>query len=89
MEQTRKELVYKIMSEYINKYTCACMADRLADYKRGIAIANDDLFKKINEHHITMEEAKAAVTGIELEAERLGKACCYEVGLFSTLFFRN
>lgn len=85
----RKELIYKIAKEYTCKYTCAIMSDTPGVYQAESAEANDWLFMKINEHHITKDELKEAIEICEEEAAALGTACVYDGQLFSTKFFRG
>lgn len=88
-DNNRKNLVRDIAHEYVNKYTCAIMSDTPGVYQAEAAEANDWLFMKINEHHITKDELKEAIEICEEEAADLGTACVYDGQLFSTKFFRG
>lgn len=81
--------VKEVAKQYVIKYTCATMADWINEIKREQAAANDWLFTKINELHITMEEFEKAIDECEKEAIAEGTACCYAGDIFSTTFFRR
>ena len=85
----RKDLILKIAKTYICKYTCATMADSWGTVVYERNEANDELFKQINENHITEDEMREAVIQIEKEAQEKGTACIYASDLFSTRFFRK
>lgn len=85
----RQGLINEIAKNYVMKYTCGAMDDHLADMEREQNEANDWLFTKINELHITKEELKKAIEVCETDAANNGSACCYAFNLFSTVFFRQ
>ena len=81
--------VKEVAKQYVIKYTCATMADWMNQMKKEQEEANDWLFTKINELHITMEEFEKAIDECEKEAIENGSPCCYAADIFSTKFFRK
>lgn len=57
----RKQLIQQIVSTYVNKYTCASMADRQIWVDRECEQANQWLKNQIDTHNITKEELNAGL----------------------------
>lgn len=85
----RQGLIKQIAKDYVIRYTCATMGDWINEVKKEQNLANDWLFTKINELHITQEEFEKAIDECEKEALEKGTACCYAGDIFSTTFFRK
>lgn len=85
----RQGLIKQIAKQYVEKYTCATMADSLTDVVKEQGEANDWLFTKINELHIQKDEFQKAIDQCKIEAAEHGTACWYDARLFSTKFFRG
>jgi len=53
--------IQQIVEQYVNKYTCAQFAERLATIERESQEANDWFLKKRAELNITAQEIEAAL----------------------------
>lgn len=82
-------LIQQIVDTYTNKYTCACMAEWAVEIEEECGKANDYLFQKINEQHITKEELRTALDKAKDEAVKKGTAFCWDSRIFTTKFFRD
>ena len=77
-DSDRENQVYEVASSFANKYTCAEMADRLADVYREIDQANEYAQQKINELNISEEEFDKALDKYCDYCVSIGTACIYD-----------
>ena len=78
MNDNRKQQIQDIVDIYTNRYTCACMADRLADEERECLEANRWMLAQKSANGISNEEVREAITTLEQKAEAAGQAFAYD-----------
>ena len=78
MNDTRKQQIQDIVDIYTNRYTCACMADRLADEERYCREANTWMLAQKTANGISNEEVREAIATLEKKAEATGQAFAYD-----------
>lgn len=68
-QNSRKAQVLDLASIYANRYTCACMCDRLDDEKKYCREAVEWMLAQKSANNITNEELKEALQTLEKQAE--------------------
>ena len=81
MNDTRKQQIRDIVDIYTNRYTCACMADRLADEERECLEANRWMLAQMTANGISKQELKEAINELEVIANQQGQAFGYDLDL--------
>lgn len=74
----RKQQIQDIAAIYTNRFTAACMCDRLADEDRYCAAANKWMLEQKTAHNITNEELAEAIKTLQKKAEDEGQAFAYD-----------
>lgn len=85
-DNERENQVYEVASSFANKYTCAEMADRLADMNREIVQANEYAQQKINELNISEKEFEIVLDKYYDYCKSIGTACIFDT---KNLVFNN
>ena len=80
-QSTRKQQIQDIVDVYVNKYTCAAMAERLADEERECHEANLWIKAQISANGITDQELYEALCKSEQDAKEKGTACFYDLDI--------
>lgn len=80
-QSTRKQQIQDIVDVYVNKYTCAVMAERLADEERECQEANNWIKAQVSANGITNEELYEALCKSEKDAKDKGTACFYDLDI--------
>ena len=78
MNDTRKQQIQDIAAIYTNRYTAACMCDRLADEERYCQEANTWMLAQKTANNITNEELQEAIWLLEKKAQEEGQAFGYD-----------
>ena len=78
MNDTRKQQIQDIVAIYTNRYTAACMCDRLADEERYCREANTWMLAQKTANNITNEELQEAIWVLEKKAQEEGQAFGYD-----------
>ena len=77
----RKQQVQDIVDVYVNKYTCAVMAETLAEEERECQEANNWIKAQVSANGITDEELYTALCKSEQDAKDKGTACFYDLDI--------
>lgn len=80
-QSTRKQQIQDIVDVYVNKYTCAAMAERLADEERECQEANNWIKAQVSANGITDQELYEALCKSEQAAKDKGTACFYDLDI--------
>ena len=80
-QSTRKQQIQDIVDVYVNKYTCAVMAETLAEEERECHEANLWIKAQISANGITNEELYTALCKSEQDAKDKGTACFYDTDI--------
>jgi transcription initiation factor IIE alpha subunit len=78
MNDTRKQQIQDIVAIYTNRYTAACMCDRLDDEERYCREANTWMLAQKTANNITNEELQEAIWFLEKKAQEEGQAFGYD-----------
>lgn len=74
----RKQQIQDLADIYTNRYTAACMCDRLADEERYCREANTWMLAQKAANNITNEELQEAIWALEKKAQEEGQAFGYD-----------
>ena len=74
--------VLDIADVYINKYTCAQMADRLDDFTRETREANTWVLAQCKANGVSMDELRSAIDEVA-ETRYANTACLWDVQIFN------
>lgn len=74
----RKQQIQDVVDIYTNRYTAACMCDRMADEERYCQEANTWVLAQCKELRITQRELQEAIWGAERKAKEEGQAFGYD-----------
>lgn len=77
-----RSCVLDIADIYINKYTCAQMADRLDTVIRESAEANNWVLAQCSDNGISMDELRSAIDEMA-DTKYADTACLWDVKLFN------
>ena len=78
MNDTRKQQIQDIVDIYTNKYTAACMCDRMDDEERYCNEANNWMLAQKAANNITNDELQEAIWTLEKKAQTEGQAFAYD-----------
>lgn len=74
--------VLDIADIYVNRYTCGCMADRLADYERETAEANTWVLAQCSANGISLSDLRSAIDEVA-ETRYADTACMWDPRIFN------
>ena len=78
MNDNRKQQIRDIADIYTNKYTAACMCDRMDDEERYCNEANSWMLAQKTANNITNEELKEALDELATMSEQKGLPFAYD-----------
>ena len=78
MINDRSLQIQDIVSIYANRFTCACMADKITDAEREQTEANTWLKAQVAANGITKDELKEAFQACQQKANEEGNPFCYD-----------